>query len=209
MTYSTFFFVWGFVALSLFSREIVVIFGRQKEFWEAYTVVPIILLGYVFSGMRLNASLGMMLTKNTKYVGITTLLSAAVNIGLNFIFIPMYGIMAAAVNTLLSYILFYFLTLYKSNQYYKIPFEHLKLFVLVVVGSLLAGVIYFLPPLGLIIGSLIKIAIIISFPFILYFFNFYEKAELDILLNKDKLFSFVKGIFSKKDNNEKPEDVIV
>lgn len=208
MTYSSFFFVWGFVALSLFSKEIVMIFGRKTGYWDAYLVVPVILLGYVFSGMRLNASLGMMLTKNTKYIGITTLIAAAVNIILNFIFIPQFGIMAAAVNTLVAYILFYFLTLFKSNQYYKIEFENRKLFTLIMVGAVLASPIYYFPSVGLILSTVIKLAIIIAFPFIIYFFKFYEKAELDILLNKKKLIEFAIGVFKKKDNHNKINDLM-
>lgn len=209
MTYSSFFFVWGFVALSLFSKEIVRMFGQNKELWSAWSVVPVVLLGYVFSGMRLNASLGMMLTKNTKYIGITTLIAATVNIGLNFIFVPVYGIMAAAVNTLIAYILFYFLTLVKSDKFYKIPFESRKLLVLIIAGSALASIIYFLPALNLFISIAVKLAIIISFPFILYLFNFYEKAELDILLNRKKLVDFAAGIFKKKENDNKTDDVMV
>jgi O-antigen/teichoic acid export membrane protein len=209
MTYSSFFFVWGFVALSLFSKEIIMIMGQNKDFWSAYTIMPVILLGYVFSGMRLNASLGMMLTKNTKYIGITTIISAAVNIVLNFIFIPKFGIMAAAANTLIAYVLFFFLTWYKSNQFYKIPFEGGKLLMLIITGSLLASVIYFLPEMNLIAAIAIKLAIIISFPFIIYFFNFYEKAELDILLNRKKLMEFALGIFKKNNSNEHLDDQAV
>jgi len=209
MTYSSFFFVWGFVALSLFSKEIVKIIGQNQELWIAWPIVPVILLGYVFSGMRLNASLGMLLTKNTKYIGITTLIAAAVNIIINFIFIPLYGIMAAAINTLIAYILFFFLTLYKSNQFYKIPFEFGKLFLLVITGSILASVIYYFPVMNLFTAIIIKLAIIISFPFIIYFFNFYEKAELDILLNRKKLVEFALGIFKKKDDVEKTDDLTI
>lgn len=206
MTYSSFFFTWGFVALSLFSKEIIKIFGQNESYQSAYLVMPLILLGYVFSGMRLNASLGMMLTKNTKYIGITTLVAAAVNIALNFIFIPRYGIIAAAVNTLIAYILFFFLTLYKSNQFYKIPFEYWKLLTLIAVGTTLASLIYFFPVMNLFITIIVKLAIIISFPFIIYFFNFYEKAELDILLSRKKLFEFAIGIFKKKDIEKKTDN---
>ncbi len=209
MTYSTFFFAWGFAALSLFSKEIVKIFGQGSDFERAWIVVPVILLGYVFSGMRLNAQLGMLLTKNTKFIGITTLISAAFNIVLNFIFIPVYGIIAAAVSTLLSYMLFYFLTLYKSNQYYRIPFERGKLALMVITASILSSAVYIIPDLGALAEWGIKLVLIISFPFILYLFNFYEKAELDIILNREKLTGFVKGIFKKQNGSSDDEDLMI
>ncbi len=197
MTYSTFFFVWGFVALSLFSKEIVRIFGQGKDYYDAYTVVPLILLGYVFSGMRQNASLGMLLTKNTKHIATTTIISAVINIVLNFIFIPKFGIMAAAVNTLLAYALFYLLTLRMSARYYKIDFEKGKLLLLIILGSAMASIIYFLPETGLAVGIIIKFLIIIAFPFILFLFRFYEKAELEVLLNRKKLAGFINGVLGR------------
>jgi O-antigen/teichoic acid export membrane protein len=213
MTYSSFFFIWGAVVLSLFSREIVKMFGQNKSSGDAYltafTVVPVILFGYVFSGMRLTASLGMMLTKNTKHIGSTTLIAAAANIILNFILIPVYGIMGAAFNTLLAYIIFYFLTLGMSNKYYQVPFEQGKLFIMLIVGMALSSVIYFLPEMNLIPLLALKILLIIAFPFILYIFNFYEKAELEVLLSKDRLVDFAKGIFKKNNDSDKMDDSIV
>lgn len=207
MTYSTFFFAWGFTALSLFSKEIVKIFGQGEDFKRAWVVVPVILLGYVFSGMRLNAQLGMLLTKNTKFIGITTLISAAFNVLLNFIFIPVYGIIAAAASTLLSYMLFYFLTLYKSNKFYAIPFETGKLTLLILTASILSSAVYFLPEGEMLLIWGIKLVLIISFPFILHLFNFYEKAELDIILNRERLVGFAKGIFKKEDRSSENEDL--
>lgn len=195
MTYSTFFFVWGFVFLSLFSREIVKVFAAKNDFGSVYLLVPIILLSYVFSGMRLTASLGMMLTKNTKPIAWITLASSALNIILNFIFIPVYGIMAAAVNTLISFALFYVITQILSDRYLKIKYENFKLLLMVVVGSALAAVIYILPPMNFLIHLLIKLALVILFPFILFIFNFFEKSELDVLTSPAKIVEFIKGIF--------------
>ena len=194
MTYSTFFFVWGFVFLSLFSREIVKVFAQQDEYYSAYIVIPVILLSYVFSGMRLTASLGMMLTKNTKHVAWITIASSALNIILNFIFIPKYGIMAAAINTLVSFGIFYVVTQSLSNKYFKIEYENSKLFLMILTGTALAAAIYFLPEMNNIALWSIKLFLTILFPFILFIFNFYEKAELNVLTSPARMIEFVKGI---------------
>ncbi len=204
MTYSTFFFVWGFVFLSLFSEELIRIFALKNEFDSAYLVVPVILLSYVFSGMRLNASLGMFLTKNTKHIAWITIGSAALNVLLNFIFIPLFGIMAAAVNTLVSFVIFYFVTQNFSDKYYKIPFENKKLAIMILVGSLLSAPVYFLPAMNPAFTIFIKIILIVFFPLLLFFFNFYEKAELDILMSPKKFVDFLKGTI--KGAGKAPED---
>ena len=204
MTYSTFFFVWGFIFLSLFSKEIVVVFASQSEYSSAYIVIPIILLSYVLSGMRQTASLGMYLTKNTKHVAWITIASAVLNIILNFILIPRFGILAAAVNTLVSFAIFYFITQLFSDKYLKIPYENYKLIVMILTGVILSSPIYFLPQMNPVISFLIKIIITVSFPFILFFLRFYEKRELDILLSPVKMIDFIKGMIRGSD--KAPED---
>jgi len=209
MTYSSFFFIWGFVFLSLFSKEIVRMFAEKPEYYGAYVIVPVILLSYVFSGMRFTASLGMLLTKNTKHVAWITLGAAGFNIILNFIFIPMFGIIAAAINTLAAFVIFYFLTQILSDKYYKIPFENYKLILMIIVGSILAGVIYFLPTMNIALEILIKLVLVVLFPFILFVFRFYEKAELEIILSPAKILDFIKGIIKGADKTSIDSELLV
>jgi len=199
MTYSTYIFVWGFVFISLYSPEIVRLFAPNEGYDSAYLVIPIILLSYVFSGMRITAQLGMLLTKNTKYIAWITLSAALLNIVLNLLFIPIFGIIAAAVNTLISFLLFYYVTQFISGKYFKIPYENSKIVIMVVIGSVLAGSVYFLSEIS-IINFIIKFLIALLFPVLLHFFKFYEKAELDILLNPAKLKAFLFDLFRSNKN---------
>ncbi|MCK4339519.1 MAG: polysaccharide biosynthesis C-terminal domain-containing protein, partial [Candidatus Cloacimonetes bacterium] len=100
------------------------------------------------------------------------------NIVLNFILIPKYKMIGAAVATLISFTALYLVTYFVANRFYKIPYENMKLLKMLV----LAIVLFFLSTLtadfNILSRILIKITIIISFPFILYFFNFYEQIEI-------------------------------
>ncbi|MDF1611978.1 oligosaccharide flippase family protein [Stygiobacter electus] len=195
MTYSTFFFVWGFVVLSLFSPEIIFLFAGKGNYESSFFVIPIILLSYVFSGMRLTAQLGMLLTKNTKHIAWITIAAAVLNIVLNLVFIPSFGIIAAAVNTLVSFLLFYIVTQIVSNIYYKIPFENFKLVLMILLGLLLSLPVYFFSQIK-IEFILLKLLLVLLFPFVLFIFKFYEKAELEILTSKEKIVAFTKDLFS-------------
>lgn len=206
MTYSTFMFVWGFVFLSLFSPEIVRLFAGEGNYDTTFLVIPIILLSYVFSGMRLTVQLGMLLTKNTKYIAWITIFAAVLNIILNFIFIPIYGITAAAVNTLVSFILFYFISQFISDKHFKIPYENGKLVLMIVVGSIISGFVYFIP--GISAGNFIfKLFLTAMFPVVLFGFKFYEKAELEILLNPSKLKGFLFDLFRSNKNTPAEQTV--
>ena len=93
MTYVTYILVWGALFLSLFSKEIISLFSSSESFIPSYKVVPIILFSYVFLGMSMISSLGFYLVGKTGYVAVVTILSATINIALNFLLIPKYGIM--------------------------------------------------------------------------------------------------------------------
>lgn len=207
MTYLTFVLVWAGLALSLFGKEIIKVFALNPQFWNAYYVVPVVVFSYVFFGMRIVASLGMFLTKNTKYVAYTTTIASLFNIGLNFWWIPKFGMMAAAYSTLVSFILLYLITCYYSNKFYKIPFENYKLTLSIIIGVILYLISSLVNDNGSLIRILVKSFLLILFPLILYAFKFYESAELLTLQNifikwkhpsvwKD---SFIKGM--KKTNN--------
>jgi len=181
MTYTTYILIWGALFLSIFSKEIITLFSNSKDFIPSYEVVPLILLSYVFFGMSLISSLGFYLVGKTSYVAIVTIVSALLNIGLNFILIPEYGIMAAAFNTLIAFIFLYFISLMVSNTFYKIVFEHKRLIILFALGIILFLVSTLINSQQYFENILIKTILIITFPFILYLISFYEDYEMQLL----------------------------
>jgi O-antigen/teichoic acid export membrane protein len=201
MTYSTFMFVWGFIFLSLFSPEIVRLFAGKENYGTTFVVIPVILLSYVFSGMRLTAQLGMLLTKNTKYIAWITISAALLNSILNFLFIPAFGIIAAAANTLISFVLFYYVSQFISDKYFKIPYENSKLVLMIVVGSLISCAVYFASEISL-TNIIFKLFLTALFPVVLFGFKFYEQAELEILLKPSKLKEFITGLFASGKNQQ-------
>ncbi|MCX6150414.1 MAG: oligosaccharide flippase family protein [Ignavibacteriales bacterium] len=181
MTYLTFILVWAGLALSMFGKEIIKVFALNTQYWNAYHVVPIVVFSYVFFGMRIVASLGMFLTKNTKYVAYTTTAASLFNIGLNFWWIPIFGMMGAAYSTLISFVLLHFVTNYYSNKYYKIPYENSKLAMCITIGVVLYLISSQVNDFQTIVRFPVKIILVFLFPFILYVFKFYEQVELSAI----------------------------
>jgi O-antigen/teichoic acid export membrane protein len=179
LTYLTFGLVWAGMALSLFSKEIIKLLAQKQSFWPSYEVVPVIVLSYVFFGMRIVSSLGMYLNKKTKYVAYTTVAAAALNIILNIIFIPEFGMMTAAYSTLISFIFLYLISYYYGNISYSIPFENLKIVEAIIIGVLLYICAAVFNNDSLIIRITVKFAALILYPFLLYLFRFYEAIELE------------------------------
>jgi O-antigen/teichoic acid export membrane protein len=189
LTYLTFILVWFGLAQSLLSEEFIRIFTSNPLFKLSYPVVPIVTFAYIFSGTRLVTSLGLYFSKKTRYVALAVILSSIINIVLNFIFIPKYGMLAAAYNTLFAFIFFHYFVQFMANKDYYIPFENWKIIKAILVGCLLFLIVYFIKFDNFWIKFAAKIVAICIYPFLLYIFNFYEKQEIKSLKSLFKKWS--------------------
>jgi len=98
------------LGLILFAREIVIILADEK-FHSALSVVPIVVIGYVFYGMYIVYGMYAGYKKKTIFASIITLTGGISNIILNAIFLPKYGYIAAAYTTVFSYFIMFLLAL--------------------------------------------------------------------------------------------------
>ncbi|MEJ5351259.1 MAG: polysaccharide biosynthesis C-terminal domain-containing protein [Melioribacteraceae bacterium] len=123
--------VW--LILSLFIEDVAKIkfYGNVSligyKFWGGLSIVPIILLAYLFNGMYVNFQAGLYIEEKTKYFPIVTGLGALVNVIVNVLLIPILGIMGAAIATLASYIVMASTLFMFSQKVYKINYEFQKI----------------------------------------------------------------------------------
>ena len=103
------------------------------------------------------------------------------NIGLNFWLIPEFGMMGAAINTVVAFFILDLLSNIASNKCYKIPYEYLKIFLLFLlcVAFILAGTLS--NEFDLITRVPIKLLIIIVFPLIAVLFKYFKDEELVLI----------------------------
>lgn len=112
-----------------------------KSYWEGIKIVPIIAFSYFFSFLYSFPVNIQFYKEKTNYIPIGTALAAIVNVVLNLIFIPKYGILAATLSTLISYILLFifhllivkYLLKYKdtNTKYYLISSIVVFIFIIV------------------------------------------------------------------------------
>ena len=65
-------------------------------------------------------------TEQTKIIGLGTIVTAAINIILNYFFISNFGAIGAAYATTISFLIQYIAIWYFSNKYYKMPWFNFK-----------------------------------------------------------------------------------
>jgi O-antigen/teichoic acid export membrane protein len=123
---------------ALFSKEILYMMASSK-FSSGYKVIPIIILSTIF--LSENYLFGTILIgiKKTKISLILNLIGAVINVIVNLLLIPIIGIYGAAISTLASYLVMFYLFYFYLNKHMGMKFLKInKDIVSLLVGSLLA-----------------------------------------------------------------------
>jgi len=181
MTYYTFGIMFFALGLSFFGKEVVKVMARRVEYWDAFTLVPILSFAIVFSALRDVAFIGINLTKKTYILTRVITFVVIVNLVLNILTIPVWGYLGAAFSTLFSQMLYFIIVYYFSQRVYYIPYELKKVFLVIGIGVILVVISQLGNSFGLVFRVFFKTGLLIVFPFILYPFHFYEKIELERL----------------------------
>ena len=101
-SYWTALIAWAVVALSLFAPPYIHLL-MPHTWWGAAPVVPLLTAGSALFGAYMILSIGVNRSKRTKLTPVVNATAAAINIGLNFVLIPAWGIVGAGVSTVVGY----------------------------------------------------------------------------------------------------------
>jgi len=172
----------GGLGIVLFSPEIVYVVSMGSEFFQASVfLVPILIAGLIFSGLRQLFTLPLNKHKKTRLISIILVLSAVINIAANFLLVPEYGKTGASVSTLFSQLFALLWFIYAVKKLENISFPAVKYLLLVVVwGAVCYGAIQ-LQGLPLLTGWLVKGVVLILFIGVLFLFGFVNKEMFSVL----------------------------
>jgi phosphotransferase system glucose/maltose/N-acetylglucosamine-specific IIC component len=109
----------------------------------------------------------------------------------------MFGIIAAALSTVAAFLLLEILTILASQRYYPVPYETYKIFAMTFIGIILYLISALIDEqLDLYIQILIKILLVLFYPFVLFFLRLYDKVELDRIHGSLKKWSRLENLGS-------------
>jgi O-antigen/teichoic acid export membrane protein len=117
---------------------------RGEEFYEALSIVPILLLANLCLGIYHNLSVWYKVTDRTKFGAYISSIGAVLTLLINFIFIPIYGFKASAIATLVAYGSMMILSYLIGQKYYKIKYPIKRLSFYAIIGIAFAGVYFYL-----------------------------------------------------------------
>lgn len=99
----------------------------DKVYYEAWRYIPLLVMSIVFTCLvNFLGSIYMVEKKSVRSL-MTAALSAAINIGLNFWWIPLYGVNGAAAATLACYLVVFVVRLADTRKYIRIRWNFFRL----------------------------------------------------------------------------------
>ncbi|NIM97525.1 MAG: oligosaccharide flippase family protein [candidate division Zixibacteria bacterium] len=132
MTYILLMFGLLSVGVTTFAFEALTILSTPAFYTASIAVGPLA-LGFMASASTQVTTLGISLTKKTKYFAVLSWLAALLNLVLNLIFIPRWGMIAASWTTALSYSFLSLAYLFISQRLSPVVYEKRRVFVTIVV----------------------------------------------------------------------------
>lgn len=122
------------VGLSVLSNPLLKILSTNDIANAGYLITPFVAVGFLLLGLN-NIIVNMViLKKKTKVIGITWIIAALLNFALNILFIPLFGILGAAIATLISYIIPFIIIAYYSFKFIKLELNYV-LFIKIIFAS--------------------------------------------------------------------------
>jgi O-antigen/teichoic acid export membrane protein len=152
-----------------------------SEFVSGDLVIPFVAFGLLIFEFYQICVYVFYLVKKTHWVLRLLIISAALNIGLNLLLIPMMGIVGAAVATLIAYVVLAIVTVAIAFRYFKFDLGFVFIIKSALASAVMALGIWLFKPMGIVeVIIAILLGIIVYFAIILVLKGF-SKKELSMI----------------------------
>ncbi len=161
------------VYIDIFKRILI----PDSQYWEALTIVPIILLANLCLGIYHNLSVWYKVTDRTKFGAYISIFGAIITLALNFILIPIIGYLGSAWATLAAYGSMMVLSYLYGQKYYKVPYNLKKIGGYLILSIGFSIVSFYVLDRSIIWGTLLLLTF-------LAFLTFFERNEIMRIVKK-------------------------
>ena len=189
LTYMVFGLLWFGLILSAYCKGMIHRFASNPNYWDAYHVVPFFVLSIIFVGMQSLFFFELQIPQKTKLIPRIVGCAAVLNIILNILLIPKYGMMGAVYATVFAQFIALFVAYRVVQKVYPVKYEINRILILFGIAIGLFFITAVFNNYSLIERIIYKGLVILSFPFILYLIRFYEPIELDRIRGSIKKWS--------------------
>ena len=181
MKYFLMFSIPSVFGLAILAKPMLVTLTTSEFVASGMFIIPLVALSMIFEGVRAIYGEVLMLFKRTKIFGTASIVAGLINLVLNIALIPYFGIIAAAVTTLLSYGILGFIMHHVSRKYMKFELNLSFLIKSVLASVVMVFIIWMLNPIGAVMILLtVGIGAIVYFP-VLFLLKGFKREELKII----------------------------
>jgi len=165
--------------------QIPTIHGYVKpDYWLGLSIVPVIMTGYVFSGMYAVVTTGLYIERRTTVLAWIATAGGFVNLVICVLAAPRWGMVTVAWATPAAYALMSALGAWQSNRVFPVPYEWRRLGHLAVQVAVLFALDRWLqtavPPAS-VSGIMVKCALLAALPIMLLVTGFFRQGEMRAL----------------------------
>lgn len=169
--------------LSILSKPILLILTTPEIALNGYLVTPFVTLSALLFGIYSIIVNLLVLKKKTGITGIIWIIAAILNLSLNILLVPYFGILGAAGVTLISYTIAFIMTLYYTLKYFDFNFDFKFMLKSIFASILMSLFILLIKPIGILsIITTVLISIIIYF-LVLLILGGIKKEEYKFIIN--------------------------
>ncbi len=166
------------LALTIFGQEAIQIVAQSADYYSAYKLLPYLVIGVIFAGLRQILVLPINKHKKTKLISIITISAGCFNLVLNILLVPLMGARGAALATGLANLFVVIFYYYFVNKLEKIRYEDKKIINAIGLTIILSAIALAISDLDIYYRLAIKIILFASFPLILFLSGYYDKEEI-------------------------------
>jgi O-antigen/teichoic acid export membrane protein len=182
-SYATTYYLAGMLflvlGLSAVAPELVQLMAAPR-YHAAAPVVPIVALAGLCEGLRYVVTIGIAFQRRPIIRSAAMGAAALVNVVLNVLLIPPYGMMGAAWATLAGFVTLIAVEFTVSRRFYPIPYQYARFAKLAGVVTTLYVASGMVPPgVPLAVAAEKTVLLLIGFPALLWLVRFFEPAELE------------------------------
>ena len=156
----------------------------EPSYWSGLAIVPVILAAFFINGSQSHFAAGFLITKNTKYVGISVGLGAVVSLLMNFILIPIISYWGSAIAIVIGYLVGASNMYLHQQKIYPIHYEWRRVWIII----FSTAVVFFLGKeitlgLEMRLAFLLRTIMLFLYVLILYMLRFFNAFELNQIKN--------------------------
>jgi O-antigen/teichoic acid export membrane protein len=160
----------------VFAPEIILI--ADARFHDAWRVIPLVVAAYFFNGLVPILEVGMNLKNRMHYLAAIFIGGAILNVTLNLVFVPRYGMMAAAGTTLATYLVLPVVVYVVSSRLFPLRLEWSRLARVAGVYIAAGAGAALLSPASLWVAVVAKAALCVATLPALWLIGFFTEEEL-------------------------------